>query len=95
LGLWNGAHASIRVTIGAYNPHVINTAVLSFGPEAGDVDREELKGAMNAAIRAFDPDQAVVTSNERMAQAGAKKPWEDGLFTYERGGTVKVHDVQL
>jgi hypothetical protein len=94
LGLWNGAHASLRVTIAASSPHVLNAAVISFGPEAGEMDRAELEGALNAAIRAFEPDHAVVTSNERMARAGATKPWEDGIFTYERGSTVKVHDAQ-
>jgi hypothetical protein len=90
LGIWNGAHASLRFTLGAFSSHISNAIVLSFGPEAGEIERTTLEGALNAAIRAFDPDNAVVTSHERMDRTGAKKPWEAGILTYERGGVVKA-----
>ena len=94
LNLWNGAHATLRVTIGAFSQHISNAVVLSFGAQAGEVGRGLLQGALDAVIRAFDPEHAVVTSNERMARAGVIKPWESGIFTYERGGAVRAHVEQ-
>ncbi len=80
LDVWNGEHATLRFTVGAFSQHVTNAVVLSHGPRSTGAERAELEGALNATICAFSPEHAVVTSSEYMKRAGVKKPWEAGLF---------------
>lgn len=91
LGVWNGADASLAATMGASSPHIANSVVLTFlsAPEA--FDKEKWRRLLAAAVSATDSDHAVVTSMEHLAQSGATHPWEAGLFTYHRGGSIEEH----
>jgi hypothetical protein len=92
---WQAA-TSLRAHIGAFSPNVENFIVLSFGRKANNkIIRSDLEGVLVAIVSAFDPDHAVVTSHERMDRIGAKKPWETGLLTYERGGVTNKHDGEM
>lgn len=86
---WNGAEVSFSATIGCWNRNVRNAVVLNLGiAEHPDNVYQKLLEAMT---RVFDPDHAVVTSNDHLRAAGATLPWEAGLLTYERGGAVQIH----
>ena len=85
---WNGAEASISATLG--NQHVRNAVVLDV-EDAGGHAEHAYRAIMEQMVRVFDPDHAVVTSVECLERAGATMPWEVGLFTYARGGTVRQH----
>jgi hypothetical protein len=88
LGVWNGHHASLSVTIGAHSPYVSNSVVLSEEPSNSSLPDEVWRGVLRGLIAAFEPDHATVTSSERLAKAGSARPWEVGWITYERGGQV-------
>lgn len=92
LNAWNGANASFSATIGCWSEHVGNAVVLNLGAEE-QLSEGTYRTIMEEMVRAFDPDHAVVTSHEYMARAGATMPWEAGLFTYTRGGTVQQHGL--
>ncbi|MEO0593840.1 MAG: Imm52 family immunity protein [Myxococcota bacterium] len=89
---WNGANASFSVTIGSWNKHVRNAAVL----DLGDDDQQTAgfyRALLTELVRAFEPDHAVVASHDDSARTGATMPWEAGMFTYTRGGTVQQHSM--
>jgi len=67
-----------------------NSVVLKLGSE-GRLSESAYRTIIEEIVRAFDPDHAVVTSHEYIARAGATMPWEAGIFTYTRGGTVQQH----
>ncbi|HUB82824.1 MAG TPA: hypothetical protein VMB03_28695 [Bryobacteraceae bacterium] len=75
LALWNGLNASFQVTIGMADRR--SSAILSF-QEAAPRDASAWRELMSAAIRAFEPDSAAVTSHPRSAE------W----FSYHRDGAV-------
>ena len=89
IGLWNGNDqfsASFRSTCGAYNSFVNNSAVLEL-PHEGEplVSHKQIRGLFIDLIAAFDPDSAVVTSDEYIDHVGGGKPWEaGGWFVYKR-----------
>lgn len=91
LGLWNGGHVSLQATIGAFSPHVQNSVVLSYDRKSFDLDRSICRAALEAAVQAFDPDKAVVTSTEYLETVGVTEPSEAGMLTYRRGGKVEEH----
>ncbi len=88
LALWNGDKASLSATVGSYSPYVLNSIMLKIDDSAA-LSKESYRILLEMMIRAFVPDHAVVTSNERLARAGAKKVWETGWLTYERGGELR------
>ncbi len=92
LGVWNGAEAGFSATIGAYAPRVNNVAVLSLDEVPQGMGQAEWGELLRVAIAAFDPDNAVVTSNAHLSRTGAARPWEAGWLTYQRGDRVQVHD---
>ena len=93
LAVWNGAEASLDITIGAFSPYILNSAVLSFRDAAATRSPIDCRPLMDAAIDAFDPEQAVVTSNELLMRTNAKEPWDAGWLTYSRGGEVVEHAI--
>lgn len=90
-GAWNGGDASLQATIGAFTSHIGNSVVLSYDESALDLSRSECRGVLESAVRAFDPDKAVVTSTEYLTKMGSAQPWEAGVLTYTRGGKVEEH----
>lgn len=90
LAAWNGGDVSFTVAIGSTNSRAGNSAVVSFGPKA-DVSCVRWEPILTAAIDAFDPDHAVVTSNALLDRVRAQRPWEAGLITYARGGVLTAH----
>ncbi len=88
---WNGRNVSFSVSIGAYSQHVGNSAVLDIADD-DELSRDVLRELLEEMIRAFEPEHAVITSDEHLARSGVTKPWEAGWLTYERGGSVQVHD---
>ncbi len=93
LAVWNGAEASLHVTIGAFSPYVSNSVVLAFEAAAAR-DPADCRPLLEAAIDAFDPEHAVVTSHELLTRTKAKEAWEVGWLTYGRGGRVVEHAIQ-
>jgi len=91
LGIWNGETASVAATVGAHNPHIRNSVVLSFMDTPVGFNENVWKEILAAAVRELDPDQAVVTSNEYFVQKCTANPWEAGWFTYQRGGSIEEH----
>ena len=89
IGVWNGDSASLAATIGAYSSSIQNSVVLSIEDEQPPLRREDWRDLLRAAINAFNPEHAVVTSNERLKHTGATNPWEAGWLMYQRGGEIE------
>jgi hypothetical protein len=89
---WNGANASFSATIGSWNQHVRNAVVLDLGHDDQQT-ASFYRALIEEMVRAFEPDHAVVTSDDHIARAGGTMPWEAGVFTYTRGGTVQGHSM--
>lgn len=87
---WNGKNVSFSVTMGAYNPHVNNSVVLDLH-STKELPAGSYQKLLESMVRVFDPEFAVVTSDEHLAQTGASRPWEAGWFTYTRGDEVRQH----
>jgi hypothetical protein len=85
---WNGgedgAAASVSASCGAYTPVVSNSAVVDFDPEivpAADV----LRGILQSAVAAFDPDEGVVSSTKSALALGVSRIWDaPALYRYRR-----------
>lgn len=88
LNAWNGANASFSATIGGWSKFVGNSVVLSLSAEER-LSAKTCRTIMEDAVRVFDPDDAVVNSDKRIAKAGVSHPWEGGMFTYHRGGVIE------
>ncbi len=88
LAVWNGGDVSFSARVGVYNPYASNVVTLELGDSVA-LSPDVLKKLLEEMIRAFDPDEGVVTDKKHMRQMGLSKPWEAGWFTYERGGEVK------
>ena len=93
LAIWNGASVSFEATIGSFSPHVSNSALLTVANGAPSLGSLEWKSIIEAAIQAFDPQHAVVTSHEHLSNPSVVHPWEIGWFTYERGGELRQHSL--
>jgi hypothetical protein len=87
---WNGASVSFSATMGSWSKFVHNAVVLDLG-EDNQHSEEFYREIIEEMVRAFEPNHAVVTSDEFIGRADANMPWEAGLFTYSRGGTVQHH----
>lgn len=84
-GAWNGGELSILAAIGSWNKLVTNSVVLDF--DTNTVRPDAYRPIMEALVRAFDPENAVITSSELIRDR--PRPWEVGLLTYERGGQIE------
>ena len=93
IGAWNGGHASLHATIGAFTPYIGNSVVLSYDESSLDLSRSECRDVLESAVRAFDPDKAVATSSEYVTRMGCGQPWEAGMLTYTRGGKIEEHSI--
>lgn len=89
--IWNGrddAPASLAVTCGAFSGFVNNSAVLYLPPqsEPNDADSQGyFKELLHRAVEAWNPDNAVVTSNEFLERKGGGLPWiVGGWLVYKR-----------
>jgi len=92
LSIWNGsdeASASFSVTCGAFSNFVKNSAVLYLPPQPSPIDaasRTVLRSFLEKSVAAWDPEDAVATSNEFMTRKGGGMPWvAGGWFVYRRG----------
>lgn len=89
---WNGEALGIAATLGAYSSYVPNSVVLSCEADA-TLAPSVWRLILEAAITAFLPEYAAVTSSEILARSGALHPWEAGLLTYRRNSGIQEHDV--
>ena len=85
---------SLSATLGAYSSYVRIAVVLSFDPPSVSKSPTEWREILDAAIRAFDPDHAVVKSNELLAVKAAGQAWDAGWLIYERGSEVQGHPLK-
>ena len=84
---WDGFDATLSATIGCWSPHVGNAVVVSFSRESlPEVDQRPM---LEAAIEAFDPHHAVVSSQSILRRSGASSPWLSGVWLYSRGGIAR------
>jgi len=95
LGVWNGKDATLSLHLGSTSARVLNSVVLSFRGTSPEAHAGLWHPVLGSMIELFDPDHAVVTSNEILTQAKAKNPWEVGRLTYERGRGVVEHPTLL
>lgn len=67
-----------------------NSVVLDIGDNdiLGD---DSCRAILEEIVRIFDPEHAVIASDDFLARAGATKPWEAGWFTYVRGDGLRQH----
>lgn len=86
---WTGRDAnltaSLAVTCGAFSPVVRNSVVVSFDPAASPT-LDLLQGILTAAVTAFDPEDAVVNSTERLSAHVSLPAWKiPAVFRYRLG----------
>jgi hypothetical protein len=76
---WTGREVamppSLAATCGAYSPVVRNSVVVSFDPAAQPTP-DLLQGILRAAVTAFDPEDAVVSSTERLSAHASLPAWK-------------------
>jgi hypothetical protein len=70
-----GILASLAVTCGAYSPVVRNCVVVSFDPGASPT-LDLLERILRATVAAFNPEDAVVNSTERMSTHVSLPAWK-------------------
>ncbi len=91
LNLWNGRSTSLSVTCGAFSPVIRNAIVLNL-PTAAEVEAKDLmdmRSLLEAVIDIWEPDQAVATSFQLMADRGGGMPWQTkGWFNYGKNEGV-------
>lgn len=87
---WNGESATFSATVGSWNQNVRNSVVLDIG-DSDSLSEDSCRAILEDMVRIFDPEHAVVTSDECLARVGATKPWEVGWFTYARGDGIRQH----
>lgn len=97
LGLWNGGSVSLSITCGAYSPAICNSVVIYLPPtaELGENDLATFRSLLDACIDAWEPDHAVATSSQLMAQEGGGRPWQTrGWLNYSKGDPISTHSVK-
>ena len=90
---WNGESIGLSAAIGAFSPYVLNSVVLSCAPGSATKSPSQWRRILEAAVAAFQPEHAVVTSHELLTRVGADHPWEAGWLTYQPNRGVQEHDV--
>jgi len=102
VGLWNGDDffpCSFSATCGAYSNYFKNSVVLEF-PTDCDVLSELSEGAIRNAligiVNAFDPEVAVLTSNDFIDRFGGGAPWDAGgwLLYRREDGIAKLKVIE-
>lgn len=96
VGLWNGVDSfpcSFSGTCGGYSNFVKNSAVLQL-PNEGKIleslDEGSLRQMLAGMVSAFDPDAAVLTSNDYLDQMGGGPPWDaGGWLIYRRESGIE------
>jgi hypothetical protein len=91
LAVWNGNGVSLEATLGVTSPYVRNSVVLSFEKGQDRLSKKDCRTLIEAAVQAFDPEHAVITTAESLERSHATNPWEAGSFTYERGSEIREH----
>ena len=91
LGAWNGHEASISATLGTCSKWVGNVVALSWKVMPSRLTRDQWRAIVEASIRAFDPERAVVTNHEHTKRVNAAHPADAGWFTYSRGEPLTEH----
>ncbi|MCX6544504.1 MAG: hypothetical protein NTV05_08830 [Acidobacteria bacterium] len=91
LSIWNGDDVSFDATIGSFNAHVTNAAVLSFADDALPLSADQGQTLLEAAVLAFEPEHGVVASHKQLLTSNETSPWAAGWFTYDRQGGVRRH----
>lgn len=90
---WNGSSSSVAIYIGAYEPRIPNSLLLTVDES---ISESEWRRLSEISISIFDPDDLVVTSHDYMKKHGDGTPIEvGGLFTYKRGSVLTRHEVEL
>lgn len=107
-GAWNGNHnagASVLITCGAHNPNVSNAVTFKLfrQPFPGDQEsKDRFRRLLDACVRAWDPDLAIVTTSERKDLAFgdrnnliSQEEWEECMtnsawLLYRRGKPIIV-----
>jgi hypothetical protein len=92
VGLWNGVDSfpcSFNATCGGYSSFVKNSVVFQL-PNDGNIleslEEATLRQMLLGMVAAFDPDIAVLTSNDYLDQMGGGAPWDaGGWLIYRRG----------
>jgi len=86
--VWTGPDAkavgSLGGTCGAYNPVISNAVVVSFEPSSS-LTMEFLQEILRAAVSAFDPEDAVVNSSERLSKYSMPVTEAPAIYRYKRG----------
>lgn len=92
---WNRANASISAHVGAYGSHVSNSVVLSMEDDRLEHDDEVYERVLNVLVESFEPEHGVVTRHDWLDQAGAKHPWDAGLYIYARDRGIERHGISF
>lgn len=91
IGLWNGGQVSLSATIGSHHPHVGNAVVLSLHDAGAELDGVSWRALLEAMVRDFEPNHAVVTSHAHLQRTGVTAPWQAGWFTYDCSSGIREH----
>jgi hypothetical protein len=92
--LWNGSGVSFSAYVGSTSPYVGNSVVLSFTEMPEGLLESDWTRLLELMILAFDPENAVVTSDAILERTGADEPWDAGLWSYKRGESVRKHSLE-
>ncbi len=90
LSIWNGSSASFSGTLGGWSQRVGNHVILTLGVQ----DRhgpDWYRTVLNELVRSFDPDHGVVRREASLTKRRTLHPWDEGMFTYHRGGVIEAH----
>lgn len=98
LNVWNGSDAnpaSLVITCGVFSSFVKNSAVLYLPPQPPPTDAhscETFRALLEKCVKAWDPDDALVTSTQFLNRKGGGMPWVTGGWaTYRRGQCIELH----
>ena len=90
LWVWNDKGAWLSIDIGCWCERVTNSVVLDVSKDDGR-SPDWYRPILEEMIRVFDPDHAIISSDEIRERLGEKRIWELGWFTYERGAGIQHH----
>jgi hypothetical protein len=87
LSLWNGGSVALSITCGAFAPAIRNSVVLNLHPaaELAAENLASLRELLEAIVAVWEPDNAVLTSPQLIAQNGGGMPWQTrGWLNYRK-----------
>lgn len=91
LDVWNGnlkQPASLSINCGVFSSLVYNNALLNLPilEELENFHLESFQKLLNVMVEVWDPDHAVATSLQLLAESNGAMPWEcDSWFKYRKG----------